>query len=135
MTSDDIALVRTSWAQLQPQAEQVGAALYQRMFNDHPELRRLFKGEMDEQAHKLMRMVNRTVDTLDDLTSLNRVIIMMGARHSGYGVEDEDYPKMRNALVATLDTHLGSEFTPETRSAWISVYGELAELMMEGAAS
>ena len=135
MTSDDIALVRTSWAQLQPQAEQVGAALYQRMFNDHPELRRLFKGEMDEQAHKLMRMVNRTVDTLDDLTSLNRVIIMMGAGHSGFGVEDEDYPKMRNALVATLDAHLGSAFTPETRSAWIRVYGELAELMMEGAAS
>ncbi|WPL15139.1 Nitric oxide dioxygenase [Thiorhodovibrio winogradskyi] len=135
MTSDDIALVRASWARLQPQAEQAGAALYQRMFNDHPELRHLFKGEMDEQAHKLMRMINRTVDTLDDLASLDRVITMMGARHSGYGVEDEDYPKMRDALIATLDAHLGSDFGPETRHAWNQVYDELAQLMMEGGAS
>ncbi|MBK5971076.1 MULTISPECIES: globin domain-containing protein [Thiorhodovibrio] len=135
MTSDDIALVRSSWAQLQPQADQLGTALYQRMFNDNPDLRHLFKGEMDEQAHKLMRMVNRAVESLDDLQALDRVIKMMGARHSGYGVEDEDFPRLREALITTLAERLGSDFTAETRTAWIRVYDELAELMMEGGAS
>ncbi|MBK1648256.1 globin domain-containing protein [Rhabdochromatium marinum] len=135
MTSDDQALVRASWAQLQPQAEQVGAALYQRMFSDHPELRHLFKGEMDEQAQKLMRMFSRAVATLEDLESLDRVIKMMGARHSGYGIEDEDYPKMREALLATLAEQLGDGFTTETRRAWSRVYDELAEIMIEGSAN
>lgn len=135
MTPDDIALVRASWTRLQPETEQIGVALYERLFADHPDVRHLFKGEMDEQAQKLTRMIERAINALDDLPSLDRVIKMMGARHSGYGVEDEDYPKLRDALLVALDDQLGKEFTPETRDAWIKVYGELSELMMEGGAS
>lgn len=135
MTPDDIALVRASWARLQPQTDAVAIALYQRMFAEHPEVRPLFKGEMDEQAHKLMRMINRAVTALDDLEPLDRVIKMMGARHSGYGVEDEDYPKLRDALIATLAEQLGDSFTADTRVAWIKVYDELADMMIDGAAA
>ncbi len=134
MTPDDIALVRASWAQLQPQADQVGIALYRRMFDNHPDLRHLFKGEMDEQAHKLVRMVDRAVAALDDLEPLDRVIKMMGARHSGYGVDEEDYPKMRDALIASLAEQLGDTFSKDACSAWAKVYNELAELMIEGGA-
>lgn len=135
MTADDIDLVRASWARLEPEAEQFGASLYQHLFKDFPDIRHLFKGEMDEQAHKLVRMVQRSVDSLDDLPSLDRVITMMGARHSGYGVEEEDYPKMRDALIATLKEYLGADFGPKTSAAWTRVYNELAVLMKEGAAN
>jgi hemoglobin-like flavoprotein len=135
MTSDDIDLVRASWARLQPQADRVGMGLYQRMFSDYPEVRHLFKGEMDEQAQKLTRMVGRAVGALDDLEPLDRVIKMMGARHSGYGVDERDYPKMRAALLTTLEEQLGAEFDSGTRAAWTRVYDELAGLMMEGGAS
>lgn len=134
MTPDDIALVRNCWTRLQPLADQAGVALYQRMFADHPELRHLFKGEMDEQAHKIMRMVDRAITALDDLEPLERVIKMMGARHSGYGVEEKDYPKMRDALLATLADMFGEDFGGKERAAWVRVYDEIAELMIEGGA-
>ena len=93
----------------------------------------LFKGELDEQGQKLMRMIDRAIDALDDPEPLDRVIKMMGARHNGYGVQDEDYEKLGEVLFWALEQGLGDDFTPETRAAWAAVYADLADLMREGA--
>jgi hemoglobin-like flavoprotein len=134
MHADEIALVRSSWAKVSETADETGARFYQRLFQVHPELRRLFKGEMDEQGHKLMRMIDRAVGALGDTEPLDRVVRMMGARHSGYGVCDEDYAKFGAALLWTLEQDLGDDFTPATRAAWTTVYDDLADLMREGGA-
>lgn len=134
MTPKETALVRASWAKIAPISEQAATLFYDRLFKVNPELRPLFKGELDEQGEKLMRMIGKAVDALDDLEPLDRVIKMMGARHWGYGVQDEDYEKLGEALFWTLEQGLGDEFTRETRAAWVSVYGDLADLMREGAA-
>jgi hemoglobin-like flavoprotein len=133
MHADEIALVRSSWAKVSETADETGALFYKRLFQANPELRPLFKGEMDEQGHKLMRMIDRAVGALDDLEPLDRVIRMMGARHSGYGVCDDDYIKFGAALMWTLERDLGDDFTPATRAAWASVFRDLAGLMQEGA--
>jgi nitric oxide dioxygenase len=80
-----------------------------------------------------MRMIDKAVDALDDLEPLDRVIKMMGARHCGYGVQDADYDKLGEVLIWALEQGLGDDFTPETRAAWAAVYGDLADLMREGA--
>jgi hemoglobin-like flavoprotein len=133
MTPNETALVRASWAKIAPISDQAAALFYDRLFEINPELRPLFKGEMDEQGQKLMRMIGKAVDALEDPEPLDRVIKMMGARHWAYGVEDEDYEKLGDALLWTLEQGLGDDFTPETRAAWVSVYSGLADLMREGA--
>jgi hemoglobin-like flavoprotein len=133
MNSKDIALVRASWSNVNAISDQTAEIFYKRLFDVYPEVRPLFKGELDEQGERLMRMIGKAVDSLDDLTPLDRVIKMMGARHSGYGVQDEDYEKLRDALLWTLEQELGADFTPATRAAWMSVYEELADMMREGA--
>jgi hemoglobin-like flavoprotein len=133
MTPEDTALVRASWAKLIAVSEQTAALFYERLFQRHPELRPLFKGELDEQGQKLMRMIDRAIDALDDPEPLDRVIKMMGARHNGYGVQDEDYEKLGEVLFWALEQGLGDDFTPETRAAWAAVYADLADLMREGA--
>lgn len=133
MNSQQIALVRDSWTRVAKHPDQAAATFYGRLFEVYPEVRHLFKGEIDEQGEKLMRMIGKAVAALDDLEPLERVIKMMGARHSGYGVLEEDYPKLADALFWTLEQGLGDDFTPATRAAWVSVYDDLAELMQEGA--
>jgi len=133
MLDEDIALVRSSWAKISAAPEQTATLFYSRLFTVYPEVRPLFRGELDEQGEKLMRMMNKAVQSLDDLEPLDRVIKMMGARHWGYGVKSEDYEKMADALFWTLQERLGDDFTPETRAAWSAIYDELAELMREGA--
>ncbi|MGB5737508.1 MAG: globin family protein [Thiohalocapsa sp.] len=132
MNAEEIALVRTSWADMASISDQAADMFYGRLFEAYPEVRPLFKGELDEQGEKLMRMIGKAVDALDDLEPLDRVIKMMGARHSGYGVDDGDYEKLADALFWTLEKQLGDAFTPATRAAWVSVYDDLATMMREG---
>jgi len=134
MNAEEIALVRASWANLASSQARAAEVFYTRLFDEYPEVRPLFKGEMDEQGEKLMRMIGKAVAALDDLEPLDRVIKMMGARHSGYGVLDDDYEKLADALFWTLEQGLGDDFTPETRAAWVSVYDDLADMMREGGA-
>lgn len=133
MTPEEIACVKASWAKLMPIAEQAASLFYNRLFETYPEVRPLFKGDMDEQGRRIMGMIHSTVMRLDDLGPLQPVLRGSGARHVGYGVKDEDYDKMADALLWTLGRVLGEDFTPEVRAAWVSVYNDLAGAMKAGA--
>jgi hemoglobin-like flavoprotein len=62
------------------------------------------------------------------------VLKQLGARHSGYGVQDDHYGKVATALLGTLEEGLGEEFTPELRGAWTEAYLLISSLMRRGAA-
>jgi hemoglobin-like flavoprotein len=55
----------------------------------------------------------------------------MGKRHLYYGVKRGDYDKLSNALIQTLKEFFAGEFTVELEHAWVSVYGMVAETMIE----
>jgi nitric oxide dioxygenase len=46
---------------------------------------------------------------------------------------DKHYDTVAEALLWTLEKGLGEAFTPETRQAWITVYGVLASTMKDAA--
>jgi hemoglobin-like flavoprotein len=56
-------------------------------------------------------------------------------RHAGYGVKDEHYDTVAEALLWTLEQGLGSDFTTEARDAWVAVYTVLASTMKDAAAT
>jgi hemoglobin-like flavoprotein len=129
VTPEDIVCVKATWARLIPVAEESASLFYGRLFETHPEVRPLFKGDMDEQGRRIMGMIHSTVMRLDDLGPLLPVVRASGARHAAYGVKPEDYDKMADALYWTLERVLGKDFTPPVRAAWAAVYGELARQM------
>jgi len=134
MTPEMVRLVKESWAKIAPNAHQVGDLFYTRLLEVYPELNPLFEGDLGEQGSKLMAMIGRAVDALDDLSPLVPTLMALGARHRDYGVKQEDYPKLADALLWTLQQGLGKDFTPELMVAWVGVYGTLAETMLAGAA-
>jgi hemoglobin-like flavoprotein len=132
MDNEQIRLVRESFKQIEPVAEEAGVLFYVKLFKLDPDLRRLFKGKMNEQADKLMQMIELAVSGLDRLEQLLPQLRALGARHAGYGVEDRYYETVGTALLWTLEQALGEDFTPETREAWTEVYGLLAQTMKQG---
>jgi hemoglobin-like flavoprotein len=46
-----------------------------------------------------------------------------------YGVTNEQYSSVGSALIWTLEQGLGTDFTPEVREAWTTVYALLADTM------
>jgi hemoglobin-like flavoprotein len=135
MNSRQKELVQSSFAKVAPIAGQAADLFYNRLFEIDPSLRAMFPADMKEQKIKLMQMLTAAVKGLDNLETLVPVVRQLGARHTGYGVTEEHYGTVAAALLWTLEKGLGEAFTPETKEAWVVVYGILAATMQEGAAS
>jgi len=133
MTPRQIELVRSSFAQVAPIADQAAALFYGQLFTLDPALRKLFHGDMKQQGAKLMQMIGAAVRGLHDLPKLVPVLRGLGARHGGYGVKPRDYDSVAQALMWTLEQGLQSAFTPEVRAAWEVFYGVVACTMLEAA--
>ena len=134
MTPRQIHLLQETFAQVAPMSETAAALFYDRLFTLDPSLRRLFKGDMQDQGRKLMQMLAVAVRGLDNLDQLVPAVRALGARHAGYGVTPGHYGTVGSALIWTLEQGLGDAFTPEARDAWTTVYGVLAGTMLTGAA-
>jgi len=55
----------------------------------------------------------------------------LGERHVDYGAKRADYNKLASVLFRTLKEFLADEFTVELQHAWVTVYGMIAETMIE----
>lgn len=133
MTPLSVPTLRASLAQIEPVALDVARAFYARLFAQHPQVRELFRGDLDAQGVRLMAMIAAGVRLLDRPQELQSALHRLGQRHQGYGVREEHYPAVGAALLDTLAEQLGADFTPEVRNAWASFYGQVSALMLGGA--
>ncbi len=130
MTPQDIALVRSSFAQLHRRKIETACLFYERLFTTAPATRALFKKDIEPQAAKLMETLMVALATLNDPAGLTALLKRLGERHHGYGVQPEHYEAVGSALLWTLETSLGRDFTAQTRAAWTELYGQMAETML-----
>ena len=132
MTPRQIALVQASWKQVLPIADQAAALFYRRLVTLEPSVKRLFRGDMQEQGRKLMQMISVAVNSLARLEGIAPALRTLGRRHAGYGVEPRHYSVVGSALIWTLEQGLGRAFTKDTEEAWRAAYGALAATMQQG---
>jgi nitric oxide dioxygenase len=130
MTPRQIALVRESFAKIAPISEHAAALFYDRLFAIDPSTRPLFRGEMNRQRVKLMAAIGAVVRSLDSIETMLGDLRALAARHDRYGVREEHYAGVGAALLWTLEQRLGSDFTPEVREAWATLYGLLSSVMI-----
>lgn len=135
ITEKQIELVQTSWAKVEPISDQAAELFYGRLFELDPNLKPLFKGDMKEQGAKLMKMINVAVRGLNNLEGIVPAVQDLGKRHVDYGVKDEHYDTVGEALIWTLDKGLGDDFTDDVKEAWTNVYVVLATTMKDAAAA
>lgn len=133
MSPADIALVKESFRKLLPVADQAAALFYARLFELDPSLRPMFRGDMAEQGRKLMAMIALAVGALNRLDTFVPTVQRLGERHAGYGVREEHYATVGDALLWTLERGLGAGFTADVRNAWSSLYSLIANTMIEAA--
>ncbi|HYG87654.1 MAG TPA: globin family protein [Azospirillum sp.] len=133
MTPLQIALVRESFAHVLPIREQAAELFYNRLFEIAPETRALFKGDMRSQGAKLMVALAAVVNSLDRLDDILGTVQAMARRHVHYGVTEEQYGTVGEALLWTLQRGLGEAFTPDLKEAWATAYGALSTVMIAAA--
>src|SRR5882724_9212664 len=133
LSEEQKKLVRTSITRAERMAEVVGLNFYKRLFELDPKLRPLFQHNIQEQSKKLMTTLKMVVDGLEYSHELVASIRALGRRHVQYGVKEQHYDTVGEALLWALEKTLGSDFSPQTRSAWGTVYSWMAATMKEAA--
>ncbi len=74
-------------------------------------------------------MLGMVVKGLDRPEELIGVARGPGKRHVDYGVKDEHYATVAEALLWTLQKGLGGDFTDEVRESWTAACAFLAKEM------
>ena len=124
MNPTQIKLVQTSWQQVPYTLEETANRFYTRLFQMDPALKRLFRGDMNDQGRKSMSMLTFIVDSLGRIEEIVPVLRSLGSRRRPDGAV---------MLLATLEEALGSRFTEEVRSAWMAALETLAGTMTAAA--
>ncbi len=135
LTAKQIELVQETWKTITPVSSQMGESFYNRLFQNNPELKPMFKSDPKDQAMKLMFMISYLVHRLGSFDDLKDEIVKLASRHTGYGTKTEHYAAVGNSLLATLKESLGKSWTHETESAWRDTYTLIAGLMQQASGS
>jgi hemoglobin-like flavoprotein len=142
MTPRQIRLLQRSFALIQPIADDVGLTFYERLFARAPEVRPMFKDEIDRQQRKLMnffgefvRLHLRSLLTLPVTAAQDPEVSIPGIaalaeRHVRYGVAPEHFIAAKEALFWSFNQHLRDEMNHETLLAWSAGFDMIAESMI-----
>lgn len=135
MTPEQLALVERSYDAILADGDRFSRRFYERLFERHPESRRLFPEDMAEQRAKLLMELGVLVTTIRHFDSFVARTKELGARHAGYGVRLTDYDHVGEALLGAFAEVLGDGATPALIEAWERAYDLVAETMLEGASA
>lgn len=127
LSSRSGAVVQATAAVVAGNAEKITACFYPRMFDEHPELLRVFnQGNQatGEQSKALAAsIVAYAVHLIDpDAPSFDHVMTRIAHKHISLGIRPDQYTIVGHHLLAAVGEVLGDAVTPEIASAWDEVY-------------
>ena len=130
----DPQLLRSSFELVIDRRPDVTALFYDELFTRHPEARALFgRNSRQEQEAMLAAALSAVLDHLEDGQWLESALTELGRKHSEYGVIEEHYGWVGEALLATFAKVAGTDWSPECEQAWTAAYGAISSTMLSGA--
>jgi hemoglobin-like flavoprotein len=134
MTSAETKLVQDSFPAIAQQAGPISMLFYGRLFQMDPQLRPMFRQDIELQGRKLMDMLSALTSRLNRFEEVVPILRALGQRHVAYGVRAEHYDLVSKALMWAFGTALESNFDSALRAAWMAVIADVAKVMKDGAA-
>lgn len=130
----NIALIRASFDEVKPIANEVVTHFYKTLFENYPAAKALFaKTDFEKQKSALISSLVMIVDNIDNADKLTPYLRKMGARHVRYGVQEEHYGMVGKSLIATFRHFFGSNWSAALEEQWVLAIGVVADQMLEGA--
>jgi hemoglobin-like flavoprotein len=133
LTREERQLIENSFEALKDVAQPMVMLFYGRLFELDPTLRPMFKGEMKEQAAKLVATLQVVVDSLDGLEALLPKVRELGKHHADLGVLPQHYELVETSLLWAITRALEGGCSPSTRAAWQSLLRKVSQEMIAGA--
>jgi nitric oxide dioxygenase len=133
---DDALIERleSGYAALSPRLADVTVRFYERLFKANPELRAMFPADMTNQRKKLADTLDMIARHLRRPEGIMKQLEDLGVLHLQKGVRAEQYPLVREALVAAMGDVAGENWSPELASEWLVAIDQVGQIMRNGAA-
>lgn len=129
----DVEALRGSFQLVVERSPNIVQRFYQILFDRYPAARPLFsRNAARVQEEMLTSALVAVIEHLEDATWLKTQLAALGAKHVEYGVQDHMYPWVGECLVATLKETAGPDWTPRIEQAWLTAFGAISGLMVEG---
>jgi|SRR6188768_3747398 len=130
----NVKLLRNSFDLVVERAPNLTHRFYELLFERYPQTRHMFpEGRRSRQEGMLTEALVAVMDHLEDAPWLTQTLHGLGAKHVDYGVTDEMYGWVGDALLRTLAETCANDWNPELEAAWAGAFGAIAGLMQEGA--
>lgn len=133
--SATVAAIRTSWALVEPQQEDIARHFYATLFAHAPQTRELFPINMEVQRSRLLRALVHVVHMVDRPEELVPFVEQLGRDHRKFGVLSEHYDAVGFALLSAIGAFTGDAWTAEVQNSWNRAYGMVADAMSAAAAA
>jgi hemoglobin-like flavoprotein len=105
-------------------------AFYEALFRHAPELRSLFREDLEGQGMKFMTTLGVILARLRDSDAVDAQFKELGSKHAALGVSAAHFAPMEEALMETLGKELGTAFTPELETLWRRAFQAMAARMI-----
>jgi hemoglobin-like flavoprotein len=130
----NVKLLRESFDVVVERSPNLTHRFYEILFERYPQTKPMFpEGRRSRQEGMLTEALVAVLDHLEDAPWLTDTLHALGAKHVDYGVTDEMYGWVGDALLRTLAEIGGKDWSPELEAAWAAAFGAIASLMQEGA--
>jgi hemoglobin-like flavoprotein len=130
----DPSILRASFDIVIDRRPDLTLRFYEILFAKYPQLQRLFSRDRGVQSKMLAEALAAVLDHLEDAPWLTKTLGALGAKHVGYGVTNEMYDQVGDALLATLAEVAADDWTAEVARQWTMAFGAIASMMQAGAA-
>ncbi len=133
MDQAQIKRVEESFRQLAPRGEELVNRFYTMLFANHPEVRSMFPDDMAEQKRKLLASLVFVVQGLRSPQKLEKPLKDMGVRHAEFGTQPEQYPVVRDTLVAVMSEMKVDGWNTQVERDWFEAIDLVSSIMLVGA--
>ena len=131
-----IARLEKSFEHMVRDPDALAESFYRLLFARHPQLRKLFPANLDQQKRKLREALATVVATLREPARAQTALKQLGARHlgpDGYGVKPEHFPPVCACLLEATRQSSGDQWSANLDQEWSLALNLVSELMLAGA--
>ncbi|XP_052771032.1 neuroglobin-1-like [Mya arenaria] len=146
ISEDESGIVKRTWSVLAKDLQGNGMQVFLRIFEIHPEIKKLFKVEnvrhselarnivIKGHAARFMSAIGAAVDNIDDLdNTLAQLLFTLGKQHKHYvGFKVEYFEVFYEALMWQWARALDARFTAEVSDSWSHVFVYLMAKLQAG---
>ncbi|MEN1966496.1 NO-inducible flavohemoprotein [Lentibacillus sp. N15] len=134
LDKESMDIVKATVPILQEQGDVITARFYQRMFENHPELKNIFNQtnqRKGDQSKALAGTVLAAAANIDQLEAILPKVTQIAQKHKSLHIKPEQYPIVGKYLLLAMKEVLGDAANDDVINAWEKAYNVIANVFIE----